>query len=496
MAGSSEIRDTITSILKETSKPVSIAGLAKKTGISRNTLSKYLEGMVQQGNVAMIHHGMAKKFYIPSQDLSSHTGDEQRECILILDASRSVLIFDKIYEKDSISSLNPERTEEVPFPQEIAAVLESGQFLQWFSGLKTASGPLHSLYEIKKTDDTNKAMMLAYRAFPIPLGGMEPFVVVYTKQSWKTAAFGSWSGPSPSSDESSPPSDDCVIILQNMHIVHASQSFLRLIGRPLDSIKGRNIKRFFQASSVQDLEKHISSIRKGSGSIAQPMDISLAGRETETAGNYSFHLGWIPYMDTGAVIGVLRTVKSKLAETASLPYAPSAWDNYLRDFLTRLQVNEREPCAVLVPWALENMNLLLNSDKCILDIHIQGVEEFRCSYCWHTSNATERTGTGVNPTDKSPYSPLPFGKPDPGQQDDHVPKNSDDLLRIPIRKNKKILGRFSWHPGSSDDAPVIDWEKFEMACTLLALKIWHQHCLEKSQVSQQGFNEVFGKVTI
>ena len=376
----------------------------------------------------------------------------------------------------------------------LAAVLESEQFLQWFSGLKSSSGSQHSFYEIKKTDDTHKAMMLAYRAYPIFLEGMEPLVVVYTKQFWKTVNSGSCDDSYPLSDESTTPINDCVIILQNMHVVHANQSFSRLIGRPLDSIKGHNIKRFFQASSIQALEKYISSISEKRYSTTHPIDISLAGRDMESAGNYSFSVGWIPYMDTGAVIGVLHTTKPKLIETGSSHYVPSAWDNFLIGPLTRVQVNERDPCTVLIPWALEQMHLLLNSDECILDVNIRNTEEFRQSYCWSASQTPNRGSKGEKPSDDSLSNPLSFEKSDLIYQDGSS-KNSDDLLRIPIRKNKKTLGEFKWHPRSSDDESVIDWEKFDMTCTLLALKVWHQHCFEKAQMSQEGFNEIFGEVT-
>ncbi len=299
--------------------------------------------------------------------------------------------------------------------------------------------------------------------------------------------------PIPAPDESALPTDDCIIILQDMHIVHASQSFSRLFGRPLDSIKGRNIKRFFQASSVLALEKYISTLRKGLCLNAPPLEIMLVGRETENTVNYSFHLGWIPYMDSGAVIGVLRNTKPKRAETASSHNVPSAWDTYLRELLTRLQVYERESCTILIPWALEHMHPLLNSDECILDIYIPDMEGFRCSYCWRETQMPDGMDNRTKTLDKpSSISQLAFEKPDIDRQD-HNSRNYDELLRIPIRRNTKTLGGFSWHPQSPDDASVIDWEKFEIACTLLALKIWHQHCIEKAQASQQGFNEVLEK---
>ena len=131
MVKSSEIRETIISILNATDKPVQIAS-CQNTGISRNTLSKYLEGMAIGGSVAMIHHGMAKKFYIQSKDSFGKTKDEEHEFILIIDASRSVMIFDKIYQKNTISSLNPERTEEIPIPHELLQCLNQSNSFNGF----------------------------------------------------------------------------------------------------------------------------------------------------------------------------------------------------------------------------------------------------------------------------------------------------------------------------------------------------------------------------
>jgi predicted transcriptional regulator len=494
MRGSAEIRDIIVSFLKTTNKPVSISALARKTGISRNTLSKYLDGMVVNGSVSIIHHGMAKKFYIHSKESPGHTENNIQELILIIDTSRSLLIFDKTCQKNSISRLTSEQTEELQFPQEISAVLESGQFLQWLSGIKTAEGSLHSLYEIKKTDDASSAVIL-YRAFPIPLEGIEPLVVVYTTRSHKTTPRGARNCTYPPFDESTTETDDCIIILQDMYIVHASPSFSRILGRPLDSIKGCNIKRFFQASSGLALENCISSISKGICTTTPPLDITLVSPETGIAGNYSFHFGWIPYMDSRAVIGVLRKTTSQRMETTLLQQVSSEWDNYLKELLTRLQIYERESCAVLIPWALEYLHSLLNSDECILDIYIRDMDNFRCSYCWRASQTSHGTDTGLKSLDVSSSSLLPFEKLDSVTQR-FISKNYEGLLRIPIRKNKETLGWFSWHPKSYGDASVLDREKLEMICTLLALKVWHQQCIERAQASQQGFNEVFGKVTI
>jgi hypothetical protein len=280
-----------------------------------------------------------------------------------------------------------------------------------------------------------------------------------------------------------------------MYIIHASPSFSRILGRPLDSIKGCNIKRFFQASSVLALENCISSICKGICTTCPPLDITLVSPETGIAGNYSLHFGWLPYMDSRAVIGVLRKTPSQRMETTLLQQVSSEWDNYLKDLLTRLQVYERESCAVLIPWALEHMHSLLNSDECILDIYLRDMDDFRCSYCWRASQASPGTDTGLKSPDDSSSSLLPCEKPDSVTQG-VISKNYEGLLRIPIRKNKKTLGWFSWHPESYRDASVIDREKLEMICTLLALKVWHQQCIERAQASQQGFNEVFGKVTI
>lgn len=491
MKGSAEIRDIIVSFLKTNKKPVSISALARKTGISRNTLSKYLEGMVSNGSVAIIRHGMAKKFYLPLKESPGQPGTDTHELILIIDTSRSLLIFDKTCQKNLISRLHSERTEEMPFPQEVSAVLESEQFLHWLSGIKTASGSLHSLYEIKKTDNSHSAMIL-YRAFPIPLEGMEPLVVVYTNYPQKTAFRGSGGGSYSPSDESPPETDDSIIILQDMHIIHASQSFARILNRPLDSIKGRNIKRFFQVPSVLALEKCISPLSKGSCITSPPLNITLVGQGTGTAGNYSFHFGWIPYMDSQAVIGVLRKTNAPPMETAFSQPTPSEWDNYLMDLLTRLQIYERESCAVLIPWALERIHSLLNSDECILDIYLRDMDGFRCSYCWRASQSSPETDAGLKSSGDSPHSPLPCEKPDSGEQG-LISKDYEGLLRIPIRKNKKTLGWFSWRPGAFGDAMVVDREKLEMICKLLALKVWHQQCIERAQASQQGFNETFGK---
>ena len=494
MKGSAEIRDIIVSFLKTTNKPVSISALARKTGISRNTLSKYLDGMAVNGSVSIIHHGMAKKFYLHSKESSGSMGNNIQDLILIIDTSCSLLIFDKICQKNSISRLNSEQTEELQFPQEISAVLESGQFLQWLSGIKTAAGSLHSLYEIKKTDDAGSAVIL-YRAFPIPLEGIDPLVVVYTARSRKTLPPGARNCSYPPFDESTAETDDCIIILQDMYIVHASPSFSRILGRPLDSIKGCNIKRFFQASSVLALENCISSISKGICTTSPPLDIALVSPETGIAGNYSFHFGWIPYMDSRAVIGVLRKTTSRRMETTLLRQVSSEWDNFLKELLTRLQIYERESCAVLIPWALEHMHLLLNSDECILDIYLRDMDDFRCSYCSHASQTSHGTDTGLTSSDDSSSSLLPCEKPDSATHG-FISKNYEGLLRIPIRKNKKTLGWFSWHPKYYRGASMIDREKLEMICTLLALKVWHQQCIERAQASQQGFNEVFGKVTI
>jgi hypothetical protein len=473
---------------------VSISALAQKTGISRNTLSKYLDGMVVSGSVAIIHHGMAKKFYLHSKESSGHTGNNIQDLILIIDTSCSLLIFDKLCQKNSFSRLNSEQTEELQFPQEISAVLESGQFLQWLSGIKTASGSLHSLYEIKKSDDTNSAVIL-YRAFPIPLEGTEPLVVLYTTRSHKPASPGARYCSYPPFDESITETDDSIIILQDMYVIHASPSFSRILGRPLDSIKGCNIKRFFQASSVFALENCISSISKGICTTTPPLDITLVSPETGIAGNYSFHFGWIPYMDSRAVIGVLRKIKYPRMKTTFLQQVSSEWDNYLKELLTRLQLSERESCAVLIPWALEHMHSLLNSDECILDIYLRDMDDFRCSYCWCALQTSHGTDTGLKSSDDSSSSLLPFDKPDSATHE-LISKNYEGLLRIPIRKNKKTLGWFSWHPKSYGDASMIDREKLEMICMLLALKVWHQQCIERAQASQQGFNEVFGNVTI
>ncbi len=315
MRGSAEIRDIIVSFLKTTTKPVSISALARKTGISRNTLSKYLDGMVVNGSVSIIHHGMAKKFYLHSKEPSGSTGNNIQDLILIIDTSRSLLIFDKICQKKSFSRLNSEQTEDMQFPQEISAVLESEQFIQWLSGIKTASGSLHSFYEIKRTDDSHSAMIL-YRAFPIPLEGIDPLVVVYTARAHKTPPKGAKNCSYPPFDEYTAETEDCVIILQDMYIVHASPAFSRILGRPLDSIKGCNIKRFFQASSVLALENCISSISKGICATTPPLDIALVNPETGIAGNFSFHFGLIPYMDSRAVIGVLRKTTSRRMETS------------------------------------------------------------------------------------------------------------------------------------------------------------------------------------
>ena len=70
-----------------------------------------------------------------------------------------------------------------------------------------------------------------------------------------------------------------------------------------------------------------------------------------------------------------------------------------------------------------------------------------------------------------------------------------ELLQIPIRKNKKTLGWFGWHPRSPDMILPIDRQALETICILLALKAWHQQCIERAMESQRGFNDVFGRVS-
>gem|GEM_PF-4408529 len=473
MTGSSEIRTTILTTLTASDRPVSIAGLARKTGISRNTLSKYLDGMVMNGGVGMIQHGMAKKFYLREQAASAQAGKEPQDLIVVLDSSRAVLIFDKIDRKEAISCLGPGQTEDLPFPRDIAEVIESGQFMQWISRVRSSPGSQHSLYEIKKTDDAAGAMTLAYRAFPLFFTGTDPLVVMYTKRGHEIAAAGSRGAYPFASDDIPAEESDSIVILHDLHIIHASPSFARLIGRPLDSIKGCNIKRFFQASSLRLLEKNISMLGNGTGSTLPPLELTLMGKSTQDGGVYALHLGRMPYPDAGAVIGVLRRTGHRQVPAGALPANPSGWESFLRDLLTRLQVREREASAVVVPWALEQLHPLLDADECVLDIQIRELGDFRSVYRW---------GASRDPADAAP---------DTGSVPERGP---DELLQIPIRKGKNTLGRFGWHPRSPDMILPIDRQSLETACTLLALKVWHQQCIERAMESQLGFNDAFGRV--
>ena len=475
MAGSSEIRTVILSTLTASDRPVSIAGLARKTGISRNTLSKYLDGMVMSGGVGMIQHGMAKKFYLREQAASAHAGKDPQDLIVVLDASRSVLIFDKIDRKEAISCLGPGRTEHLPFPHDIAEVLESGQFLQWISRVKSSPGSQHSLYEIRKTDETAGAMALAYRAFPLFFTGTDPLVVMYTTRGHESAVAGPRDARLFAADDTSPEEHDGIVILQDLHILHASPSFARLIGRPLDSIKGCNIKRFFPASSLRLLEKSISTLGKGTDSSLAPLELTLMGNDTQNGGSYALHLGRMPYPDAGAVIGVLRRTGPRQDAAGTFPANPSAWESFMRDLLTRLQVREREASAVLVPWALEQLHPLLDADECVLDIQIRELEDFHSTFRWRSAA-------------QDPPAAMPV---DSGASE----RGPGELLQVPIRKNKKTLGWFGWHPRSPDMILPIDRQALETICILLALKAWHQQCIERAMESQRGFNDVFGRVS-
>jgi len=473
MIGSSEIRTTILATITASDRPISIAGLARKTGISRNTLSKYLEGMVVSGTVGMLQHGMAKKFYLRGQDRAAPEGKEPQDLIVVLDSSRSVLIFDKIDRNRAISCPGPGRTEDIPFPRGITDVLESEQFQQWIARIKSSHGSQQSLYEIKKTDDTSGTMVLAYRAFPLFFAGVDPLVVMYTKSGPERAPAGSRPNPPFAIDDSSIEEGDCIVILQGMHIVHASPSFARLIGRPLDSIKGCNIKRFFQASSLQLLEKSLLSRMKDCGITQSELELTLTGKDPLDGGVYTFHWGQMPYPDAGAVIAVIRRTKPR-QEKAPPQLIPSGWEGFLRDLLTRLQVREREASTVLVPWALEQIFPLLDADECILDIHIRELNDFCTTYRWSKSQ---------NP-------------PAAGQADRFTPERGlDELLQIPIRKNEKTLGWFSWHPRAPDMIIPIDRQSLETICILLVLKVWHQRCIERAMESQHGFNEAFREAT-
>jgi hypothetical protein len=474
MDGSSEIRTTILSTLTASDRPVSIAGLSRKTGISRNTLSKYLDGLVVSGRVGMIQHGMAKKFYLREQDNSASSRKEPQDLIVVLDSSRCILIFDKIDRKEAISCLGPGRTEDLPFPRDIAEVLESGQFLQWLSRVNSSPGSQHSLYEIKKTDDTAGAMTLAYRAFPLFFAGTDPLVVMYTKRGHDSTPTGSQAVSLLAADDITTEERDCIVILQDMHIVHASPSFARLIGRPLDSIKGCNIKRFFQASSINFLENSISTLGNGMSSTLPPLELTLMGNDTQDGGVYAFHLGRMPYPDAGAVIGVLRRTGPRQEVSLPIQAIPSGWENFLRELLTRLQIREREASAVLVPWALEQLHPLLDADECVLDIQIRELGDFRGTFRWSASQDPQRQGSADSGT---------------------IERGQDELLQVPIRKNKNTLGRFGWHPRSPDMIPPIDRQSLETVCTLLALKVWHQQCIERSMESQTGFNDTFGEIS-
>jgi len=475
MPGSSEIRTTIISTLTASSRPVSIAGLARKTGISRNTLSKYLERMVMSGSVGMIHHGMAKKFYLRAPGESAPAGTETQDLILVLDLSCSVLVFDKIERKEAISSLGPERTEEIPFSRDIAEILESGPFLQWISRIQFSPGSQQSLYEIRKTDKSAGAMTLAYRAFPLFFAGREPLVVLYTTRSPERDPAGSRGSRLFSPEDTLIAESDCVVIIQDMHIIHASPSFARLIGRPINSIRGYNIKRFFQASSLTALETSLSALEKESRAAPSPLTLTLTGNGEETAGDYAFHLSRMPYPDSGAMIGVLHRTGPQKEAARPVHVVPSGWESFLRELLTRLQIREREASAILVPWALEQLHPLLDADECVLNIRIREMGDFSRTYRW----SMRKPGTDEG-----------------AEGSDSAETGMDELLQVPIRKNKKTLGGFGWHPRSPDMIPPIDRQSLETVCTLLALKVWHQACIERAMESQAGFNDVFGEISL
>lgn len=473
MPESSEIRNTIISTLSASDRPVSITGLARKTGISRNTLSRYLDRMVLGGSVGMIHHGMAKKFFLRAQEESAPKEKETQDLILVMDLSCSVLVFDRIDRKKAISSPGPERTEEVSFSRDIAEIVESGPFLQWVSRIQVSPGSQKSLYEIRKTDESAGAMTLAYRAFPLFFEGRDPLVVVYTTRSPGKDPAGSSGSPVFSPDDTLAEESDCVVIIQDMHIVHASHSFARLIGRPINLIRGCNIKRFFQASSLNSLETSLSALEKEESAAPLPLTLTLTGNGEVTSGAYAFHLSRMPYPDSGALIGVLRRTGPKEAARPALA-APSGWENFLRELLTRLQVREREASAVLVPWALEQMHPLLDADECVLNIRIRELGDFCRTYRWSVRQPCPDEGT---------------------DESGNAETNLDELLQVPIRKNKKTLGGFGWHPRSPEMIPPIDRQSLETVCTLLALKVWHQACIERAMASQAGFNDTFGEIS-